>query len=81
MSDNTDNGWSEVVPQELGSYYFYGDQFFKKDNPSYNPELSILHVHKISNGVMHVIAGQFFEYKDNCWHGKFKKVDLDLPML
>lgn len=75
------NGWTEVVPQEVGSYYFYGDVSFTKDDPNYNPELSILHIHQISNGVMHVIAGQFFHPESERFHGQFKKVDLELPTL
>jgi len=81
MSDNTINGWTEVVPQEVGSYYFYGDISFKKDDPNFKAELSILHIHKISNGIMHVIAGQFFFPDDRGGYGLFKKVELDLPNL
>lgn len=81
MLDTTDDDWSEVVPQEVGIYYFYGDISFKKDDPNFNPELSILHIHKISNGVMHVIANQFFHPNNKGFYGKFKKVELDLPKL
>jgi hypothetical protein len=77
----SDDGWSEVVPQEVGDYYFYGDVSFPKGDPNYNPELSILHIHKISNGVMHVIAGQFFHPETERFYGQFKKVDLELPKL
>lgn len=71
--------WSEKVPTEIGDYYFYGDLSFKKDDPSFNAELSILHIHKITNGIMYVIAGQFFHPNDDEWYGQFKKVVLDLP--
>lgn len=81
---NTHDDWTEIVPQEEGDYYFYGDISFKKDDPNFNPELSILHIYKISNGMMYVIAGNFFHPKKDGSHegyGKFKKVDFEKPEL
>lgn len=78
------NEWTELIPQEEGDYYFYGDISFKKDDPNFNPELSILHVYTISNGMMYVIAGQFFHPKKDGSHegyGKFKKVEFEKPEL
>lgn len=76
-----DDDWTNVVPMEVGSYYFYGDIGFKKDDPNFKAELSILHVHPIQNGVMHVVAGQFFFPENKGWDGKFKNMDIRLPVL
>lgn len=76
-----DNEWTDVAPKAIGSYYFYGDISFKKGNPNFKPELSIMHVYPISSGVMHVVAGQFFYPESKNWQGKFKNLSVELPDL
>lgn len=74
--------WTDVVPTETGDYYFYGDSVFSKDNENFSPNLSILKVQKIQNGVSYVVDGNFFyPNKKDSWTGKFKKVNMELPEL
>lgn len=74
--------WTFDVPKEEGDYFFYGDLTFKKEDPHFNPTLSILHVNKTQTSLMYVVDGQFFYPSEKgSWYGKFKRYTEELPEL
>jgi len=64
----SDNEWTTEWPTEIGTYWFYSYRYGKGDSyPDNKPELSLMKVpelllmtvFEISNGLMYIADGQF----------------------
>lgn len=76
------NEWKKEFPTKPGRYWFYGYRYGKISRGyKQDPELTLVKVSKISNGVMYISDGQFMHKKEvEC--PNFKLVDLpELPEL
>ena len=73
------NEWNQIWPTEAGDYWMYSYRYGRIScgTPS-KPELSVVKVRKVANGVMYSADGQFlFETEpEEAW---FKKLDLPDP--
>ncbi len=78
----SDIKWTEAWPTKPGMYWFYGWPYGKDEkNPEEKPELNLIEIRAISNGVMVIRSGQFW-FKREGGVGKFTEVDLpELPLL
>ena len=66
--------WAKEFPQEEGWYWFYGDPFIPEcHRDRYKFKLYMVRARKISNGMMYVANGNFFENRLN-W-GYWQKTD------
>lgn len=86
--------WTEQIPKEPGVYWFFGAILgemgcdYANDSPKIEPELLLVEVFKISNGVMAKSEGQFFalnkfdkEKRISGHVGYFMKATLPAPPL
>lgn len=54
------NEWKKGLPKKAGTYLFYGYRYGKVSCGSpCKPEMGFMKVHKITNGLMHIIDGTF----------------------
>lgn len=65
--------WTEKCPNKEGMYWFYGYRF-GKDNLNEKPELCLVEVWKIANGLAHVARGNFM-YQEEGAIGLFTPAD------
>ena len=74
--------WTTECPTETGTYWFYSYRYGKKGIGKDNkPELMVMNVFNVSNGIMRTADGQFV-YESEVEHPYFQKAILpDLPKL
>lgn len=71
------DGWQTEWPTEPGTlWWFYGYRFGKGEGHSV--ELLLVEVMKVSNGVLYVTAGSFFEENEGA-EGVFRQVIPQIP--
>ena|ERR1035437_9522823 len=75
MQDKWNDGWSDIVPTEIGTYLFFG-VLSNYDKPP-RPQMRFVKVWPISNGIVYVTDGNFIQYND--MGGLWKKVILHEP--
>jgi hypothetical protein len=75
--------WTDIWPTEAGVYWFYGWRFGRKGlYKDDKPELCLVKVNAIKNGVTYVIDGDFFYAEEDGAVGKWIKAILpELPNL
>ena len=77
-----ENEWTTYFPKEPGRYWFYGYMYGKIScGRKQNPELILVDVHRIVNGLSYIANGQFM-YKSEVECAHFKKFEpFELPNL
>ena len=83
-SEHLDRVWTKGLPTEPGQYWFYGYRYgVISVGHVCEPELILIDVRKIQNGVMVVGNGQFVAKSEveHAWHTPFNILELDpLPI-
>jgi hypothetical protein len=67
--------WTQEWPTKPGFYWFYGISKFLAQFPNHKPELVLMEVREISNGVIYSTRGQFL-FKSNIKIAWFRKAKL-----
>ena len=71
--------WTKKWPTKNGLYWFYGYRYGKISCGTPNePELGLMTVRKIANGILYTLDGQFV-FKNEPEEAHFKPVELPLP--
>ena len=79
MPKNSTVGWQPIWPTKPGTYWFYGWPF--GNDADHKPELNLVKIISVSNGVLTVREGTFWD-KSEGWKGVFIKAKLPkLPIL
>lgn len=72
------DNWQHEWPTKSGMYWFYGFCWGKIGNKLEEPEMHLVDVRKISNGIMCVTNGHFL-YKAGGAEGVWLKAILPIP--
>jgi hypothetical protein len=76
--ESRNDGWQEAWPTDPNTlWWFYGWRFGRKEDKE--PELLLVEVWKIANGLTYVASGNFFEKKEGA-EGMFRRVIPVIPI-